>query len=86
MKFVHWDKEVYEEFCNTAILKPREQEVMRLHVHTDWTTEHIGDELGYSAATIKQDIKNCKRKYRDLAKRNQLLRDAIYRDDIIDKL
>lgn len=86
MNFVRWDKEVYEEFCDKAVLKPREKDVMRLHVHTDWTNEHIGDELGYSASTIKNDIRNCKKKYRDLAKRNQLLREAIYRDDIIDKL
>ena len=86
MKFVNWDKQVYDEFCREAVLKPREQDVMRLHVYTDFTCEHIGDELGYSAETVKRDIKNCKKKYRNIAKRNQILRDAIYRKDIIENL
>lgn len=86
MNFVHWDKTVYDEFCREAILKPREQRVMFLHVHTDYTCEHIGDEVGYSVETVKRDIKNCKKKYRNIAKRNKILRDAIYRDDIIDNL
>lgn len=77
--FVHWSKSVYDEFIREAALKPREEKVMYLHVFTDLNYEQMGDRLGYSANTVRADIRRCKDKYRRVSASNQILRDAIYK-------
>lgn len=77
--FVRWTPKVYEEFCRSAILKPREKQVMHLHVFTDLNYDQMADELGYSAETIKKDIRRCKDKYILASSDNQILKEAIYK-------
>lgn len=77
--FVRWTPKVYEEFCNSTILKPREKKVMHLHVFTDKTYDQMADELGYSPETIKSDIRKCKDKYIQASEDNPILKSAIYK-------
>lgn len=86
MNFVNWNRTVYDEFCRVAILKPREQEVMRMHVFTDYTLNQIADTLGYSVETIKADIRRCKKKYKAEAKHNDILLSAISKTKILDEI
>lgn len=82
MNFVNWNMEVYEEFCNRAILKPREQDVLRMHVFTDLNCGLIADTLGYSPDTVKKDLRRCKDKYIAEAAHSPLLFNAIYKDSV----
>ena len=59
---VKWNKQLYDRFCELAMLSEADQRLLELRIR-EYSLTQISDELGYSKSTVSGRVKKLLEKY-----------------------
>lgn len=69
-KQVDWNKEIYENFCELALLSADEKKILLTRIKDNWTISQQAMAFGMAESTIKRKISILKKKYDKVQERH----------------